>query len=167
MNKLIKPGKLRKNFKRKVFFSNELKKALFKSFIEAKNNKTYITPELLLYGLLSQPNSIGAKIILTTLVEFRNNKSLTSNLLAERIRQLNQQNLETNSLVKNSEFSTKLWSENEVTPWFTPQIKTLIKKAISSSLDNQNTIVILTTKHLVFELLSQESIRDSLRQLVN
>ena len=148
-------------------FSNELKKALFKAFIEAKNNKTYITPELLLYGLVAQPNSIGSRIILTTLVQFRNNKSLTSSLLAEKIRQLNQQNVNKNTSVDNNEFSTKLWSENEITPWFTPQIKTIIKKTVNSALDNQNTIVVLTTKHLVFELLSQESIRDFLRQLVN
>ena len=68
---------LNKVIKRKVFFSNELKKALLTAFLEAKKYRTYITTELLLYGLISQPKSISAKLLSQTFSQFRHNKNLT------------------------------------------------------------------------------------------
>jgi len=87
-------SRFKRYLKRKVFFSNELKKALLIAFLEAKTHKIYVTKELILYGILSQPNSISARLISTIFSEFLNNKSLTPYIISKQLKEINTRNFE-------------------------------------------------------------------------
>nr|YP_009550695.1 N-domain of Clp chaperone [Eustigmatophyceae sp. Chic 10/23 P-6w]QAA11624.1 N-domain of Clp chaperone [Eustigmatophyceae sp. Chic 10/23 P-6w] len=162
--------RFKKSFKRKALLSNDLKKALLIAFNEAKRNKIYVTPELLLYGLISQQNSIAAKLLSTTISEFRNNKNLTSVLISQRIRELNSKNFEEKNILytnKTNNFSSKLWDENASTPWLSPEVKEILKKSFQSTLQSKRKIVVVNTKLILFELLSKELIRELLVKVIN
>lgn len=156
--------------KKKVFFSNELKKSLLIAFVEAKNNKVYVTPELLLYGLISHSDSISAKLISTTISQFRNNKTLTSNLISNRVKEVNCQKFKNDFTFDNSnenKFASEIWNENAITPWLSPEVKEILKAAIKSSMQTKSIILIINTKFVLFELLNKESIRHLLTQAMN
>lgn len=156
-----KQFRFKKSLKRKVFLSNELKSALLIAFMEAKKHKVYVTSELLLYGLISQSNSIAAKLIETTISEFRNNKNLTSTVITNRIRQINNETIEEKfkfDLIKPNKFSDELWDENRTRPWLSPEVKQILKTSIQSSLQSNKKITVVSTKHILFELLKKEFI---------
>jgi hypothetical protein len=162
--------RFRKLLKRRALFSNDLKKSLLIAFLEAKQNKVYVTPELLLYGLISQPNSVAAKLISTTISEFRNNKNLTSVIISQRIRDLNSKKFAEKyvfDITKPNSFSSNLWDENASTPWLSPEVKEILKRSLHSTLQPERKIVVVTTKFILFELLSKELIRDLLIQVIN
>ena len=155
--------------KRKIFLSNELKKALLIAFTEAKKHKIYISSELLLYALLTQQSSIATKLISTTVSQFRNNKNLTPILIGNRIQQLNNLNLDErfnfDSLNPNK-FSSELWNENTLTPWLSKEVKDILKDSIKLSLQSKDKVNVLTTKHILFELLNKELVRDLLTKAI-
>jgi len=161
--------KFRKLLKRKALFSNDLKKGLLVAFKEAKKNKVYVTPELLLYGLISQPNSIASRLIATIISEFRNNKNLTSIVISQRIREINYKKFEEKygDINRSNNFSLEVWEENASTPWLSPEVKEILKKSLYSTLQSKKKIVVVSTKFILFELLSKEFIRNLLIQVIN
>jgi len=165
-----KKYKFKKSTKRKIFLSNELKKALLVAFLEAKQNKVYLTLELLLYGLVSQQNSLAGQLIETTISQYKNNKNLTCQVISNRIKEINNHNFQfklksnTNDLVV---FSAEIWDENAITPWLSSEVKEILKLSIKSLVPSQTNITVLSTKNILFELLNKESIRNLLTQLIN
>ena len=157
-----------KILKRKVFFSNELKKTLLLACYEAQAYQTYVTLDLLIYGLVSQPKSLSSRLILSTMSQFHNNNTLTSKVISDRIRKINQQSFRENLSNRNSSlFSLELLKENRQTPWLTSEVKEILRSAVNSALQSRKKIVIVNTKHLLFCLLNQEYIRDLIRNLIN
>jgi len=134
-----------------------------------KKNKVYVTPELLFYGLISQPNSIAAKLISTTISEFRNNKSLTSTLISQRIYDLNIKKINEKFSPDNklNKFSQDLWDENASTPWLSPDVKEIFKKSFKMTLQSKKKVTIISSKLILFELLSKEFIRELLLQVIH
>lgn len=163
-----KQFRFKKRLKRKVFLSNELKGALLIAFMEAKKHKIYLTSELLLYGLISRPDSMAAKLISITLSEFRNNKNLNSNIISKRIRYINNQKIEEKfkfDIYKPNKFSDEIWSENQTTPWLSPEVKQILKTSIQLSMQSKKKITVVNTKQVLFELLKKEFICKLLTQV--
>jgi len=165
-----KNNRFKKLLKRKVFLSNELKKALFIAIKEAKKHKIYVSSELLLYSLLTEQSSIAAKLISITISQFRNNKSLTSNLISNRIQQINNLAIEErfnfDSLNANT-FSSELWNENKLTPWLSTEVKDILKASIKLSLQSKDKLNVVTTKHVLFELLNKELVRELITKVID
>lgn len=167
-NYLNKQFRFRKIFKRKVFLSNELKKALFIAFCEAKKQRIFVNVDLLLYGLLSQPTALSSRLFSLTVSQFRNNKKLTVKVISSRLKEINYQRLKEkkmNNMLTN--FSSEILKKNEQTPWLTPEVKEILRRATRAALQTQKKIVIVDTKLIFFELLSKEPVRDLLVQLIN
>jgi hypothetical protein len=153
-----------KILRRKVFFSNELKKALLVAYYEAKKNQTCVDLNLLLYGLLSQPESLACRLFLTALSKYQKNTSLNSKLIKSKIQKINKQNLKDKG-VKN--LSIEVLNENKKTPWLMPEVKQTIITSIDLALQSKKKIVVVTTKNVFFDLLSNELIRGSIRKLID
>lgn len=152
-----------KNLKRKVFFSNELKKALLLAHYEAQKNQTCVNLNLLLYGLLAQPNSLACRLFVTAASRYQNNTNLNLKFTINRIQKISQQNLKDNEL---KELSTEVLKENKKTPWLMPEVRYALISSINKALQSKKKIVVLTTKNVFFDLLTNESIRDSIRSIV-
>nr|YP_009550552.1 N-domain of Clp chaperone [Eustigmatophyceae sp. Bat 8/9-7w]QAA11481.1 N-domain of Clp chaperone [Eustigmatophyceae sp. Bat 8/9-7w] len=153
-----------KILRRKVFFSNELKKALLVAYYEAKKNQTCVDLNLLLYGLLSQSESLACRLFLTALSKYQKNTSLNSKLIKNKIQKINKKNLKDKGL-KN--LSIEVLNENKKTPWLMPEVKQTIITSIDLALQSKKKIVVVTTKNVFFDLLSNELIRDSIRKLID
>lgn len=168
VNSLANQSRFSKILKRKIFFSNELKKGLLASYYEAQNYQTYVNLDLFLYGLISDPRSLSSRLILLTYSQFLNNKSLTSKTITTRIQKINQQNYreKKNSNIS-SEFSTGLFTENQNTPWLSPEVKEILTAAVKSALETKKQIVVVKSSHILFPLLAKEPIREFLRNLLN
>ena len=157
-----------KILKRKVFFSNELKKALLIACYEAQDYQTYVNLDLLIYGLVSQPKSLSSRLLSLTISQYNNNNTLTSKVISDRIQKINQQTFREKISNRNSSvFSLELLKENRETPWLTSEAKEILRSAVNSALQSRKKIVIVNTKHLLFCLLNQEYIRDLIRNLIN
>lgn len=152
-----------KNLKRKVFFSNELKKALLLAYNEAQKNHTCVNSTLLLYGLLSQPKSLACRLFLTVTSQYQNNTNLNSKVIVNKIQRINQQNFKDKGL---SELSVDVLNENKKTPWLMPEVRQTLINSINLALQSKKKIVIVTTKNVFFDLLTNELIRDSIRSIV-
>lgn len=166
-----KQSRFKRYFKRKVFFSNELKKALLIAFIEAKHHKIYVTNELILYGILSQPNSISERL-LSPIFSESIDKSLTryniTYKLSYLLKEMNNQNFAEKfgfNITKPNKFYSEFWNENATTPWLSPEVKEVLRAATRSLLKSKKQINILTTKEILFELLNKESIRELLEKI--
>lgn len=144
-----------KTLRRKVFFSNELKKALLIAYYEAQKNETCVDLNLLLYGLLTQNKSLACRLLITVLSQYRNNINLTSKSFINKINQDN----------KLKELSSETLKENKKTPWLMPEVKQILRASINTALQSDKKIVLVTTKNIFFNLLNNELIRDSLRNL--
>ena len=158
-------SRFKRYLKRKVFFSNELKKALLIAFLEAKTHKIYVTKELILYGILSQPNSISTRLISTIFSEFLNNKSLTPYIISKQLKEINNQNFALFNIIKPNKFYSEFWDENATIPWLSPEVKDILRATTRSLLKSKKQINVLTTKEILFELLNRESIRELLENL--
>nr|YP_009550973.1 N-domain of Clp chaperone [Eustigmatophyceae sp. Ndem 8/9T-3m6.8]QAA11904.1 N-domain of Clp chaperone [Eustigmatophyceae sp. Ndem 8/9T-3m6.8] len=166
-NSSARRSRFYKKLKRKVFYSNELKKALLISYYEAKTYKTFVDLDLFLYGIISQPESLASRILSLTASRFRNN-SLTSKVISSRFQKKNQKYFRQKLLDdKYNKFSAELLNENKQTPWLTPEIKEVLRSATNVALQTRKKIVIVNTKHLLFCLLNKESVCSFLRNLIN
>ena len=152
-----------KILKRKVFFSNELKKSLLVAYYEAKKTQTCVNLSLLFYGLLSQPNSLACRLLLRVISQYKNNTNLDLKLINNKIQRINQQTLKENGL---KDLSTQVFNENKKTPWLMPEVKQTLITSINLALQSNKKIVVVTTKNVFFDLLTNELIRDSIRKLV-
>lgn len=152
-----------KILKRKVFFSNELKKSLLVSYYEAKKTQTCVNLNLLFYGLLSQPKSLACRLLLRVVSQYQNNTNLDLKVITNKIQRINQQTLKENGL---KDLSTQVFNENKKTPWLMPEVKQTLITSINLALQSNKKIVVVTTKNVFFDLLTNELIRDSIRKLV-
>jgi hypothetical protein len=163
--KKIRPN-FYKTFKRKVFFSNELKKSIFLSFLVAKKRKTYVDLNGLIYGMLSQPNSLSSRLFLDIIFLSRKTNALTLSQFTTKILELSQQKT-VETLPTSTGRSIQTIIKEQELPYFTPEVKEILKNSVRSSLKSKNKISIITTKDVFFELIGRESIRDLLYQVAN
>lgn len=152
-----------KTLRRKVFFSTELKKALLLAHYEAKKKQTCVDSNLLLYGLLVQPKSLACRLFLTVASQYQNNTNLNSKFIINKIQRINQQNLKDSGLNK---LSIEVLNENKKTPWLMPEVRQTLINCINIALQSKKKIVVVTTKNVFFDLLNDESTRDSIRSIV-
>lgn len=152
-----------KNLKRKVFLSNELKKALLSAHNEAKKNQTCVNLSLLLYALLVQPNSLAYRLFLTVASQYQNNTNLNSKFIINKLQKIRQQNLINNKL---KELSIEILNENKKTPWLMPEVRQILLSSMNKALESKKKVVVVTTKNVFFNLLTNELIRDSIRNIV-
>lgn len=152
-----------KNLKRKVFLSNELKKALLLAHNEAKKNQTCVNLSLLLYALLVQPNSLACRLFLTVVSQYQNNTNLNSKFIINKLQKISQQNLINNKL---KDLSIEILNENKKTPWLMPEVRQILLSSINKALESKKKVVVVTTKNVFFNLLTDELIRDSIRNIV-
>lgn len=159
-------SRFHKILRRKVFLSNEVKKALLIAYYEAQANQTCVNLDLLLYGLLSQKKSLACRLFIFVISQYRNNINLSSKFFIEKLQKFNEENAKEKRL---KELSLDFLNENKKRPWLMPEVKQTIRASINSALQLQSKekVVILTTKNIFFDLLNNESIRNSLRHLVN
>jgi len=156
-------SRVNKNLKRKVFFSNELKKALLLAHYEAKKTQTCVNLNLLLYSLLVQPNSLACRLFLTVASQYQNNTNLNLKSIINKLQRNNQQNLRNNAL---KELSIEVLNENKKTPWLMPEVRQILLSSINKAFKSKKKIVVITTKNVFFDLLSYELMRDSIRNIV-
>lgn len=152
-----------KILKRKVFFSNELKKALLLAHYEAKKNQICVNLSVLLYALLVQSNSLACRLFLTIASQYKNNTNLNSKSIIHKLQRIKQQNLRNDGL---KELSIEILNENEKTPWLMPEVRQILLSSINKALQTKKKVVVVTTKNVFFDLLSDELIRDSIRNII-